>query len=298
MNVLKVIFNIFGILAASLLSLILFATLFTTPIISTAASFLNSDTLYKIVKTIDYIQFIPKTDNPQQNQLQAEIINELIDTKFVEDIITMYTDNLFHALEENNTDVALTAADISAVANKHFDELLPIFKARIGIDLPLSDSEIQQYAKQYIDELAPEIASMFPTLSDLNIEPSVLTALHNLYSGIVVKSFLFVIGILSFLVLLCRFPRFKGFMWLGITYLCAAAFLFLLTFTVKTTGISLFTELIPISSIIVKPFFAALTAEVFKGAGIIFALAAGFIFIFIFGRKHLSETQTTQKHVA
>ena len=295
MKVLKVLCNIFGILAATFLSFFLFMTLLATPIASTAASILNSDGLYKAVKTIDFAQFFAQTGQTQQNQLHGEIFNDLMQTELVKDIITLYTDNLFQALEENNKDVALTATDISDLAKKHLDELLPIVKTKVGMEIPLSDNELQHYAEQYIEELAPEIASMLPTLHDLIIEPSVLTALHNLYSGKFVKTLLFVIGILSFLVLLCRFPRFKGFMWLGITYLFSGILLFLFAFTIKTTGISLFTELIPISKIIVTPFFAGLTSGVFKGAGILFALAATFIVIFILGRKHLPKTSIVQK---
>ncbi len=298
MKVLNILGNILGILIAILLSLILFASLLTTPLVSTATSFLNSDTLYKVVKNIDFTLFFANTDNSQQNQLPAEILNELMKTEFAEDMITLYTDSLFNSLSENNTTVSVAAEDISTLANEHIDELLPILKTKIGVALPLSDSEIQQYAKQYIDELAPEIASMLPTLSDLNIDDTIVSVLHNLYTGKVMRSLLFMIGLLSFLILLCRFPRFKGFMWLGITYFCSASILFLFAFTVKSTGISLLTEFIPISSIIVTPFFSGITSGVFKGAGIIFALAICFIIIFILGRRLLPKAKTVQKTAA
>lgn len=298
MKVIKTIFNILGILAATVLSLLLVVMLLATPLVSTASSFLKSDTLHKVVKSIDFASIFTASGISDQTQIKAEIINELMETEFVGDIISLYVDTLFTSLEENNTQVAVTAEDITTLADKHFDELLPIVKAQIGTDLPLPDEEIQKYAQQYITTLAPDVAAMLPSLDDLGVDETVITVLHNLYSGKVLKTLLLAISILSFLVLLCRFPRFKGFMWLGITYLCSSLLLFLFAFAVKTTGISLFTDLLPISKVIVSPLFSSLTSGIFKGAGIVFGLAAVFIIIFILGRKLLCKKEPAQQMAA
>lgn len=290
MKAFKIVFNILGILTAAFLSLLLFATLLTAPLVSSAASFLKSDTLYKVIKNIDITNLLNSSVNSQQ-QISAELLNELMETEFVEDVITLYTNNLFNALDQNNNKLAITSEDITTLTNKHFTELLPIVKAYIGTDLPIPDEELQIYAQQYIANLAPDIASMLPTLDDFGIDDSVITVLHNLHSGKTLKSLLIITGILSFLVFVCRFPRFKGFIWLGITYMCSAIVLFLFAFTVKSTGISLFTDLIPISKIIVTPFFSGLTSNIFKDAGIIFGIAVIFILIFILGRKLFGQKQ-------
>ena len=298
MKVLKILLNIFGILTAFILSLLLAAILLTTPLVSTASSFLKPESLYKVLKTIDFAYFFQASDDSQLGQLNPKLLNELLETEFAEDVITLYVNNLLNALENIDAGTALTPDDITKLADEHITELLPIVKSQIGIDLPLTDEQIQTYAQQYIGNIAPEIASMLPTLGDFGIDNTILTILHNLHSGKALRSLLLVAGILSFLVLLCRFPRFKGFMWLGVTYLCSSLFLFLLAFTVKSTGISLFTELIPISKIIVAPFFSGLTAGVFRGASIILGFAAAFIIIFILGRKLFCQKKSSTQLAA
>ena len=110
MKVLKGIANVFGILLALVLSLVLFVMLITTPLASAAGSFMQTETLKKVVKNIDYAELFTDMEivgDMSETGLDPEMIATLMESGMVEDIVELYADGVFDMLEGKTDEIAL-----------------------------------------------------------------------------------------------------------------------------------------------------------------------------------------------
>ncbi len=303
MKIIKGIFNVLGIFLAILFSIILIVMLIVTPTISAVSSFLRADTLHNVIKNIDASEMLRNFGGEQlPTQINgmdvSSIMDELMESELVEDILTIYTDNLFATIEGSNTASSLNAESIEAILNKHIDNLIPMVKTQIGTDLPLTDENIKTLATPMIASMVPSLLTMLPSLEDLGLDATTIKILQNLYNGNYLKYMLLASGLLSLLILLFRFPRFKGFMWLGVTYLLSAVFVLGLSVLTKTSDL-LTTVVGDVSEIefILIPLLTTLSQELFKGAGIIAILGIVYILIFVLGQK-LTKKKTAPQALA
>ena len=90
MKVLKGIANVFGVLLALVLSLVLFVMLITAPVISAAGSFTETDTLKKVVKNIDYKELLAGMDMEEamgESGLDPELIATVMESGMMDDLV-------------------------------------------------------------------------------------------------------------------------------------------------------------------------------------------------------------------
>ena len=102
MKVLKGIANVFGVLLALVLSLVLFVMLITAPVISAAGSFTETDTLKKVVKNIDYKELLAGMDMEEamgESGLDPELIATVMESGMMDDLVEVYADGIFDLLE-------------------------------------------------------------------------------------------------------------------------------------------------------------------------------------------------------
>lgn len=292
MKILKAVFNILGIFVATLFSLLLVALLVVTPMISTASSFLKADTIHSIVKKIDFSAFADSL--PEINGIDTSFLHEFMETELMEDVLTLYIDGTFAILEGEKAQAALTSDAFKSIAEEHMDELLPIVKSYAGTDIPLSDKSLQLIVNQLIDTMVPNVLSMLPTLEELGLDAPAISFLKKLYNGTYLKFMIFVIAAFSLLVVLCRFPRFKGFMWLGVVYLISAVLVFLISLLFKSGGRIALVEPTTLFMSIINPLLSILSTEMLKATCIMALLGIVFIIIFVIGRKVLLLKHTAQ----
>ena len=303
MKIIKAIFNVLGIFLATLFSIILIVMLIVTPTVSAVSSFLRADTLHNVVKNIDANELLRNFGGDRlpteiNGMDVSSIIDELLKSEMVEDILSIYIENIFSTIEGSNSASGPTAETIEGILNKHIDSLLPMVKAQIGTEVPLTDENIKMMAKTMIKSLVPNFMTMLPTLEDLGLDPTTIRILQNLYNGNYFKYMLFASGLVSLLILLLRFPRFKGFMWLGVVYLLSAILVFMISLLTKTSDV-LNTIAGDMSEIefILTPLLVTLAQELSKGAGIIAILGIVCILIFAIGRK-LTPKQSAEQSLA
>ena len=58
MKVFKIIMNVFGIIVASFLSILLVLALIATPVISSTSAFFKGKNIHKIISSVDYARII------------------------------------------------------------------------------------------------------------------------------------------------------------------------------------------------------------------------------------------------
>ena len=301
MKLLKGIANVFGILLELVLSLVLFVMLITTPLASAAGSFMQTETLKKVVKNIDYAELFTDMEivgDMSETGLDPEMIATLMESGMVEDIVELYADGVFDMLEGKTDEIALSAETVNGILQKYLDDIVPIVKAMIPAEYPVPDEMIRSMTSEMLKEYSGEITGMLPTAEDLGINREIVMAVNMLRDGTVLMGIIGVVGVLSILILLCRFVRFKGFMWLGVVYMIGGVISFLASMSMGDAVKSVVAAAEPGLEAVITPITGIIAAEMMKGAGVLVGLAALFIIVFVVGRKimrrrnEMLQTQT------
>ena len=285
MKIFKIIMNILGIICASFLSILLIFALTVTPMISAAASFLQGENIYKIISSLDYSEIISSEMAMDSDSQEGEIVNELMESEMMEDLINLCVDNIFETIDSNGESDAITPDDIEDIAKDHEDELKKIIKKYVGDDIPLTEEILDEMADSLIEEYSVDIVETLPTAEDLGLSPDVLNVIMNLRNG---TYFWIAFGIaagLTLLVMLCQVMRFKGFMWIGVDYLLAAVFTLISSFGIKVLDLCAIMEVDRTAEPVMETVKGIISSGMLKGAAIEAGLGVVFIVVFIVGRK-------------
>ena len=285
MKVFKIIMNILGIIGASFLSILLVIALNVTPMVSAASSFLQGESIYKIISSVDYSEIISSEMELDGESLEGKIANELMKSEMMEELVNLCTDNIFETIDSNGESDPITPDDIEDIAKDHEDELKKIIKEHIGNDIPLTEDVLDEMTDSLIEEYSVELAETLPTAEDLGLSPDVLNIIMNLRNN---TYFWIAFGIaagLTLLVMLCQVMRFKGFMWIGVDYLVAAVFTLISSFVIKALDLCAIMDLDAAAAPVMETVTGIISSEMLKGAGIEAVLGIVFIVVFIVGRK-------------
>lgn len=230
MRVIKSIFNFVSIQLSLVLSIFTFILILLTPIVSVGTSLLQSENIQQFLQDTqltDQLESTLKDAAPDElENLGVNFIDNLMDTELMSDIVELYIDNMIGVLETDNIK-SINTQDIQNLLKKHTPELVTLIRPYLPSDIVLSDNDISKYASDMLEPALTTMVSGLPTLEDLKIEKTTLTILRMFYDGSLVRYSFIAIGILSLLILIFRFPGFKGFLWLSITYLLNTVLLYL-----------------------------------------------------------------------
>ncbi len=286
MNVFKKIMNVLGILMAAIVSMILAIVLVATPVVSGAASFFKADNLTKIVRSIDFEELL-FGDGALEQQLgeYGFLLEAFSETNVMEEVVELYINDVMSALNGSG-EKQLTADAVQELLIGHMDDIMPVVKAKLGDAAAfLPEEEIKKSVVNYLDTYGDSIIGMIPSIEDLGLSEEVLVGVRLLGEGKIVTLMLITAIGLSILVLLLRWVRLKGFLWLGVTYLLSAVVVGLASFGIGGAVAVLVSVAGPMAELAAEPILAVLSAYMFKGAGIYAGLAVLFIIIFTVGRK-------------
>lgn len=297
MTIAKKVFNVLGILVSIVLSLILTAVLISAPLTSAVTSFLQKDTLHRTVDSLDLSALLPAEG-------QDEIMSALLETELANDLLSLYVDDLLAALD-GSTERTLTPESLNNLVLKHMDDLLPLVcpyameLAKSSVEVPdgteinwdevLTEDVIAAAIVQYVDENGEELLAQFPSAQDFGIDQSVVQLITAFRGKDVLTAVITIAAVLSVLILLCRWVRFKGFMWLGIVYLISAAFDFIYASLIKKIGVAMLIAALPELNGVVPVLLDILIPALTRGTAVIAVLGVFFVAIFIVGRLLLKK---------
>lgn len=289
MKAFKFILNFFGILLAIILSIITLGTLIITPIISSASSFLQTDTLHKMISDINlsdmFESYITEAAPNSWDELDVEFIDEFMSSELVKDIIDLYLNNLLGIVEQDRID-SINQEQIDMLLNKHMPEMISIIRPQIPAELPVTDAEITQYATSALTPILVELVALLPTLEDLGLDSTTISILHMLHNGTLLRYTIYAVLILSLLIVLCRFPRFKGFGWLSVAYLLATLILFLLGQNAQNIISALLSEeFLEKTDFLLQPLLNLFRSNFLLVARNTLIVAVTCLLVFILGRK-------------
>lgn len=292
MNIVKKILNVFGVLISIVLSLLLAAVLVTAPVVSAATSFLRADTLRKVVGSVDFSALLDEMAGAAEGtDAESEMLLELMNTELVEEMIGLYIEDALAVLEGSGVEPKLTEEAVRGLIDEHADELVPALKGMMGTEMVVPDEELEKMARELFMEKSGEILEMLPTLESVGISPDnpYVQGLLFLRGGAVLTAVLVAAAVISVLILLFRFVRFKGFMWLGVVYMISAVLVLFTGLGTRSIGLTIMTSFVPGIGSVATSVVSTFAAGLYKGAGVLAVLAVVFIAVFVIGRKLLRK---------
>ncbi len=305
MKALKVILNVFGIFFAVIFSIALTLVLLAAPIVSSASSFLQTETMHNVMKEIDYQEIIMSNADVSatlaEQGLDAETVEAIVASEAVAEVMDLYLEDIFAAIEEKTGEKNLTSEAIKTIAYEHMDEIVEIAKDYKDPAETVTDAEIRSQISQVVEEYAEEVVELFPAATDLGlVENDTMTedeviateVVKNLKSGSAVLFMVLVAVVLSVFIVLCRIKRLKGFLWLGVVFSQAAFFAFVAAGVMGSSGL---TQLIPAEGFIVNlidSVFSVLSGQLLVKGILLLAIGLLSTAIFVVGRILWGRTKT------
>lgn len=291
MKAFKIIMNIFGIIGASILSVLLVIALTAMPIVSAATSFIQGENIHKIISSVDYSEIIAsEMDLGGSGQsVEGEMINQLMQSEMMEELVDLCVENIFESVDKNQVSV-ISPGDIEDIAKDHEDEIKDLIKEYVGDSIPLTEEVLDEMSDSLIQEYSVEIAEMLPTVEDLGLDKEILNVIMNLKNGTYFWIVFSIVAALTLIVMLCQVMRFKGFMWIGVDYLVASVFTLISFFAIKVIDLRTMFDLDTSVSSVLDTIIGIISSEMLKCTGVIAGLGVVYIIIFIVGRKVWKKT--------
>lgn len=306
MNAVKKVFNVLGILVSIVLSLILAVVLLVTPLLSAATNLVQTDTLHGMIRQVDFTQLLPDGTGD-------EMTDAILQTKFADDLVQLYVDDILSALDGSNQH-NLTNQTLTELAETHMDELIPIFRPYVleqvqqSVEVPdgisvnwdelLTDEVISSAVTQYLSENGEYLLSSLPTPKDLGIDQNVAAALAAVRGGALHTANIVLAAVLTVLILLCRWVRFKGFMWAGVVYILFGAIDLAYSFGLKDFNFSVMFADVPELAGLVPILLSSLIPPLVRTSAVIAALGLLFVVIFVVGRVILKKVKIRRQNEA
>lgn len=304
MKALKTILNVFGIIFAVILSIALLATLIVAPVISAGTNFITPKSIQDVITSIDYEEIITETapeisETIENVGLPTEMLTEVLDSDATEDLIEIYVGGIKAVVAGDENYEGLTAESIINIANENIDELADIAIKHLPDDklAAMGSTEVvkEQISNVIISEVekgADKIATALPDVKEMveqNADKETLETIRYILNGTVSIVLWVTVVILSLLVFGCRWPRFKGFMWLGVVYFLATITSFTIGGLVKGALFTAFVAENFIASQILSPALSVIVGHINLIGFIFLGITALLIAAFVVGRVYLSK---------
>lgn len=303
MKALKIIGNIFGVLFAIVLSLVLLVTLIASPIITAASDFVKPETIREVVTTIDYQKVLEDNgidlgSSMEEFGIPSDAVNQIMQTDAVGDVIELYVKEIEAAIA--GEDVSYITPDaIKQIAGENLPALVDIIfdyipEEEIPEDMTKEEikAEVETAFTEYIDTNAEEIISYLPDVKEVivqSVDTQVIETIRYVQNGTFTAAVWIAIAVLSLLIYGCRWPRFKGFMWLGVVYLLGTAVTFALRSVLTGPLLEEILASAPEANIIAVPAIDVVQESIIKVGIILSVLTVLFIATFIVGRVFLAK---------
>ena len=293
MQTLKKVMNVLGIIATGLLSIFLVVFLVATPVMSAATSFFKTKNIHKVLASVDYTQLLAaQIDTGKLSEIPSiggDLVEQLMNTEMMEDVIEVCVENVFSVLEGDAIKDGLTAEDIQVIGEEHIEELSGVLQGYLGEDLKLPEKVIKEMTIQILQEYSGFIAEVLPSAEDLGLDEKTIEVVTNLRNGTYFWCVFGAAVLLTVLVVLFQFKRFRGFMWVGIGYGISAIISIVLSVVIRGLDVSHIMGEVTLGTSIVQAMTGLVATEMLKGTVILAVLGIVFILVSVVGKKVLEK---------
>lgn len=277
----KILFNILGVLLGIVAAFLLSLALFLAPLVSTSTKLLQPDTIQQTLKDMNLqeeLQKIIEQNAPTElSGVNIAFVEDLLNSELMEGLLEIYIENLLGILEED--DVKLLGKEhIAPLLETHLPEMTNLIKPHLPAEISLTDAQISEYALSTLEPILLEITAILPSLDDMGLDETTISLIQYTYDKTILKYTILAVAVLSVIIILLRFPRFKGFMWLTVIYSSSALLFFCINKYLLMDDIRHVEDMF-------MPILDFFAAEYLSSAFVIFICALAFLVVFIVGRK-------------
>lgn len=216
--------NIIGTVFAAILSILLFASLVFTSLFCGISDFSRPETLVDIATNINGEKLLVSNQMVaravEESGLNPDAVDKLLKTKAVKELLSVYSNSVISSVENKEPAEKLTPERVNKIARENVGELADVVKETVPAARKLSEGRLREIILMTVDKYSSEIVSVLPS-------PESLGEVASEYGGTAafdaelrirfIIGFVIVCVIIAALIYLCRFRRFKGFLWIGIT---------------------------------------------------------------------------------
>ena len=288
----KKILNVLGVLVALVLSLVMIVMLVVTPVISGATKLSQKETIHSMVKSIDLSGVFESEGE--------DLVTALVDTEFVKEMLNLYVDDLLAELD-GEPKTHLTAETLDELKETHKEELMGILREMLlasetenGEQITeefLTDAMVEEYLDEFYGEYVLVLVEELPGLEELGVDDEVLEGIQALRSKMVQTAAIVVLVVLSLLIFACRFPRFKGFLWLAVLNILVCPVIILVRNALNLMVETFLTEDLMGLHGVIEPVLTVFRGSMMTCAVVYGVLAVIYIAAFVVGRKVLGKKQ-------
>ncbi len=291
----KKVLNVFGIIFAWILSIVLVVVLFVTPMTLSAMSVATPKNLAQIVRGIELPQFLEIIGEDLLGKENEEMAS-LLSTNTIQEIYDIYMTNILSILDSDITPEALTEEKLQDIAHRNIDEFYQMALEQTPELGSLPEEEAKQQLEAAIVEGLKEMTGSLPSTEELKQmltqEPTAAAALTALNAMDTAKLvFVGFIVILAVLIFVCRLFGFRGFRWLSVDLFVASglAGLSCVGLGMSSTMITALVADIPGAGLVVGTMLGSFTNGVYIRTGIMFASAVALLVVYILIKKALAK---------
>lgn len=241
--------NVLGIIAAWLLSIVLVVMLIVTPIVFSALSLLNAQTITKVVTdtftagqdsqpSAENAEIVTLSNTTQSaaaedagknllagmfgDAINQEQMGAIMSSKAMKELIEAYAGDLTNAITGGNQQAQFNAEKLKSIVNDNIDDIVKVLQTNIPECANMDAAELKSSIQKAVNENAEQIVSALPKPEEIKEQmvennPALEMALDILAMKNTIKlAMIGVIVVLSGLIFACRIPGLRGFRWLAV----------------------------------------------------------------------------------
>ncbi len=273
--------NVITAILAVLLSIAFFVTALGAVVFHMLSSFTKADRITAILESIDYSSMLPDTDDLQavlgEIPVDNQIVNEIMGSRAVEDLVDQYTED-FSAVLNGEEAVGLNSEDIMAILDENMDEIVTIVQE--NTDLEIQEEVLRDEITKAVEENVPTVLESLPKPEEVlqELDPELMKTVKTVVDPKISLILLGISLVLAALIYACRWPRFGGFIWVGVDCAITAVPVGILL-GVFNLAKSMILGLIPLDASLVNAAIAVLNQSLFLGLGVLLGGAVLFIIL-------------------
>lgn len=294
----KKVLNVFGIIFASILSVVLVLSLIAAPIVLSSLSLLSPKNLSNAITSVDVGELIA-SDNDDADMAA------LLSTNAAKEVFELYATDISNSLSGKTADSKLTKEALQKIAEDNIDELAE-FMMEHGDTPDVSVDEVKQAITTSFANEADEILAMLPDPKELTQQvvtenpelKSVFDVIGNVNS--IKFSIIGTIIVISALIFVCRLFDLRGFKWLSIDLFVASGFLILVCIGIflGAGAVELMTAAEGIIGGIVANFLSSFKTGMVIRTAVMLAFGIALMVAYVYIKKAKAKKATATENVA
>lgn len=327
--------NIIGIVFAWILSIVLVFMLIVAPVVLSALSLLNTDTILDVLTGTLTQSIAPPNDETAADysvttlsetsdnvtadaagnvlsqflgqDVSPEVLEQILSSNAVKELLDAYTSDVVNAFSGSGKDAKFNAELIQRIVDENIDEIVQIAQEIAPEGTQINVEELKSQITGVVSEQAEEIVQALPKPEDIKEQlvqqtPEIEIAFQILASvGTIKVIIVAVIVVISGLIFLCRLPGFRGFRWLATDLFVGSGFGILISaaFGIVRTAVI---AMIPSQEMLgglAESLLSKMSAGLWIRTGVMLLCAVALLVAYIFVKKALAKkTAAAEEAVA